>query len=736
MRERYELTCGGRLGPGPDDCKEASILNRIIRWTSNGIEYEADPRQGEKLLHELSLDSKTNGCVTPGVKVTAQQAEGDSPLNERDFTRYRAHAARANYLAADRPDLLFACKEICRFMSAPTELAQQGLKRMARYLRSRPRLVWRYDYQTASGLEVYTDTDWAGCVRTRKSTSGGCLLLGNHVLKTWSATQASLALSSGEAEFYGVVKGAGIGIGQAALFNDVGLKLPLRVWTDSTAAIGICGRQGLGKLRHIACQTLWVQQRVRRGDFELRKVAGEVNPADLFTKHLESQAKLDSLLKIFGCEFRGGRPVAAPELRREAAADVCHLQSASIGVTQRDLSTKLPHQFSLDVLDAHFPKAAVVPAPLGEPDVEEEWDGRDPAFTTRARALGEKLLSEPMTTYDTTIALVRCEEAQFPSGGVLPAAYDECNCHSNDDTTIALIRCEEAQFPSGGVLPAACEECNCQSNDDAHVTTSTHVARAHTTEHLARSYAAELTDDVDDIHGASSPYATRSLPTLFELSVQTAPDIAAIDRVHYGTRYEDRSSLPVPSIGAGGSFNTTPDAQHEDRSSPRVSSIGAGGSANTYSLPLVPGLPYCATPDGVGGEWPSRGCCDSCPKESTVSNDAREIHFRSDLSLSPTVDPSSVVPPRVAAEAGFTERRSVCSYAPSDSASVFHELVLPEGECLCMRECRHDSLYVRRSVWFSKDFVRSFLSDRKAPERDRRKTELAPHIDNSKCSLI
>ena len=166
-------------------------------------------------------------------------------------------------------------------MSAPAEPAQQALKRIARYLRLRPRLAWRYDYQRASSREVYADTDGAGCVRTRKSTSGGCLLLGNHVFKTWSATQASLALYSGDAEFYGVFKGAGIGLGQAALFNDIGIKLPLRVWTDSSAAIGICGRQGLGKLRHDACQTLWVQQRMRRGDFELRKVKGEGNPADL-----------------------------------------------------------------------------------------------------------------------------------------------------------------------------------------------------------------------------------------------------------------------------------------------------------------------------------------------------------------------------------------------------------------------------------------------------------------------
>ena len=112
-------------------------------------------------------------------------------------------------------------------MSAPTELAQHALTRVPRYLRLGPRLVWRYDYQRASSPEVYTDTDWAGCVRTRKSTSGGCLLLSNHVLKTWSATQACLALSSGEAEFYCVVQGAGIRLGQAALFNDIGIKLHL-----------------------------------------------------------------------------------------------------------------------------------------------------------------------------------------------------------------------------------------------------------------------------------------------------------------------------------------------------------------------------------------------------------------------------------------------------------------------------------------------------------------------------
>ena len=119
-------------------------------------------------------------------------------------------------------------------------------------------------FQSASAWDVYTDTDWAGCVRTRKSTSGGCLMLGQHVIKCWSATQASLALSSGEAEYYGVVRGTGVGLGQQALGRDGGFELPLRVWTDSSAAMGTAGRQGLGKLRHLECHSLRVQQRLRR----------------------------------------------------------------------------------------------------------------------------------------------------------------------------------------------------------------------------------------------------------------------------------------------------------------------------------------------------------------------------------------------------------------------------------------------------------------------------------------
>ena len=76
--------------------------------------------------------------------------------------------------------------------------------------------------------------------------------------------------------------------------GDLGLTMAVRVWTDSTATIGICGRRGLGKLRHIDTQCLWIQQKVRRKDIELRKIRGEMNPADLFSKLLPGEDKIKS----------------------------------------------------------------------------------------------------------------------------------------------------------------------------------------------------------------------------------------------------------------------------------------------------------------------------------------------------------------------------------------------------------------------------------------------------------
>ena len=153
-------------------------------------------------------------------------------------------------------------------------------------------------------------------------------MLGQHLIKSWSTTQVPISLSSGEAEFYGVVKASSVALGYQAMMGDLGPSMAVRAWTGSAASMGLCSRRGLGKLRHIDTQCLWIQQKVRRKDIELRKIRGDMNPADLFTKHLPGEDKIKSLVKLLSCEFRGGRAATAPKLRSPDAAATQELLAA------------------------------------------------------------------------------------------------------------------------------------------------------------------------------------------------------------------------------------------------------------------------------------------------------------------------------------------------------------------------------------------------------------------------
>ena len=142
-------------------------------------------------------------------------------------------------------------------------------------------------------------------------------MFGSHFIKSWSSIQPSITMSSGEAEMVGVTKAAAAALGFRSLMADLGLDWPVRVWTDSTASIGMCSRQGLGKVRHLDVQTMWIQQRIRNHDLDLYKVLGDENPADLMTKAGIPQDRIKHLIQLMGCEFRGGRPETAPTLRTE-----------------------------------------------------------------------------------------------------------------------------------------------------------------------------------------------------------------------------------------------------------------------------------------------------------------------------------------------------------------------------------------------------------------------------------
>ena len=229
--------------------------------------------QGKRKLAKAQVGSKA-------AKKAERMDTSDDELTGDAATVYRALSARILYLSMDRPEISFSAKELCRHVAHPTKTGVEALKRCARFLLGMPRLVWSFPIQERSDtLKVYVDTDFGGCQTTRRSTSGGIAMSGKHPIKHWSLTQTTIALSSGEAELSGICRGASLALGLQSIAKDLGIHLKVEILTDATAAIGICRRRGLGKIRHLHVADLWVQDRLKKGDFVLTKVLGSDNPS-------------------------------------------------------------------------------------------------------------------------------------------------------------------------------------------------------------------------------------------------------------------------------------------------------------------------------------------------------------------------------------------------------------------------------------------------------------------------
>ena len=123
------------------------------------------------------------------------------------------------------------------------------------------------------------------------------MVLGKHCIKSWSTTQASRALSSGEAEFYALVEGASRCMGVKALMEDLGWIVSVKLLTDSSTGKSISMRKGCGKIRHLETKYLWLQDAVFDRKLEVDKVKGIDNPSDVGTKYLMDHECEKNLVK-------------------------------------------------------------------------------------------------------------------------------------------------------------------------------------------------------------------------------------------------------------------------------------------------------------------------------------------------------------------------------------------------------------------------------------------------------
>jgi len=141
-------------------------------------------------------------------------------------------------------------------------------------------------------LNIYVDSDWAGCHQTRRSTTGFVIELLGTCIHLGSETQGVVALSSAEAEFYAISTGA-----QEALYVRNFImealhtkRVNVRIHTDSSAGKSMATRQGVSKrARNIVLKFIFIQDLTHGGVVSLHKIPTKDNPADILTKYVTAE---------------------------------------------------------------------------------------------------------------------------------------------------------------------------------------------------------------------------------------------------------------------------------------------------------------------------------------------------------------------------------------------------------------------------------------------------------------
>jgi hypothetical protein len=235
-----------------------------------------------------------------------EEDDGDKRLDDVGSFNFRSQVMRGAFLSLDRPDIAYTIKELARAMSKPTVRDQAALKRLSRYLLGAKRLIWVYPWKSVCNvLTIETDSDFAGCQTTRKSTSCFAMFWSGSLIKFQSKTQSVVATSTQEAEFYSLCSATSAGLGMQGVFQDLGLIVEVNLHSDASAGIALAIRRGLGRCKHIAVQYLWIQRIFSDAVAKLHKVGTDKNRSDAGTKHLTCQ-RMRYLLGLMNLCFESG----------------------------------------------------------------------------------------------------------------------------------------------------------------------------------------------------------------------------------------------------------------------------------------------------------------------------------------------------------------------------------------------------------------------------------------------
>jgi Reverse transcriptase (RNA-dependent DNA polymerase) len=250
------------------------------------------------LLAEVGmLDYKP--ADTPMVQNVKLCVDPDQIPTNKD--QYQRIMGKLIYLSHTRPDIAYAVGVVSQFIHNPKEEHIEAVTRILKNLKGTPGKGITFEKYGHANIEEYLDADWVGNVVDRKSTARYFIFVGGNIVTWRSKKQNVVALSSAEAEFWGMVKGICDLLWLKKLVSKLGFepKDPMKLFCDNKAAIDISHNPVQhDRTKHIEVDRYFIKEKLDSNIIALPFLRSHEQVANILTKAVSSKIFIFALNKV------------------------------------------------------------------------------------------------------------------------------------------------------------------------------------------------------------------------------------------------------------------------------------------------------------------------------------------------------------------------------------------------------------------------------------------------------